>query len=104
MGFYNYGGFNTRRYTLVHGFCFKLFPIGCIGLNPLYKFLLHGSLRDQDTASVIVDTSSKWPSSEVLVVGENRHAMLGNYNRPARVLQATQQVCLVKLSLYTAVG
>ncbi len=29
-----YGGFNTRRYTLVHGFCFfKLFPIGCIGLN-----------------------------------------------------------------------
>ncbi len=22
---------NTRRYTLVH--CFKLFPIGCIGLN-----------------------------------------------------------------------
>ncbi len=29
-----YGGFNTRRYTLVHGFCFsKLFPIGCIGLS-----------------------------------------------------------------------
>ncbi len=29
-----YGGFNTRRYTLVHGFCFlKLLPIGCIGLN-----------------------------------------------------------------------
>ncbi len=29
-----YGGFNTRRYTLVYGFCFfKLFPIGCIGLN-----------------------------------------------------------------------
>ncbi len=26
--------FNTRRYTLVHGFCFfKLFPIGCIGLT-----------------------------------------------------------------------
>ncbi len=26
MGFL-YGGFNTRRYTLVHGFCFKLFPV-----------------------------------------------------------------------------
>ncbi len=29
-----YGGFNTRRCTLVHGFCFfKLFPIWCIGLT-----------------------------------------------------------------------
>ncbi len=29
-----YGVFNTRRYTSVHSFCFfKLFPIGCIGLN-----------------------------------------------------------------------
>ncbi len=33
-----YGGFNTRRCTLVHvhvhGLCFfKLFPIGCIGLS-----------------------------------------------------------------------
>ncbi len=27
---YIYGGFNTRRYTSVHGLCF---PIGCIGLN-----------------------------------------------------------------------
>ncbi len=26
-----YGGFNTRRYTIVHGFC--LFPIGPKGLN-----------------------------------------------------------------------
>ncbi len=26
-----YGGFNTRHYTLVHGFCFlKLFSVGCI--------------------------------------------------------------------------
>ncbi len=26
-----YGGFYTRRYTLVHGFCFfKLLPVGCI--------------------------------------------------------------------------
>ncbi len=25
-----YGGFNVRRYTIVHGFCFfKLFPMGC---------------------------------------------------------------------------
>ncbi len=29
-----YGGFNTRYYTLVHGFCFfMLFSIGCIGLH-----------------------------------------------------------------------
>ncbi len=29
-----YGGFNTRRYTSVHDFYFfKLFPVGCIGLN-----------------------------------------------------------------------
>ncbi len=29
-------GFNTRSYTLVHGFCFfKLFPIVCIGLMSL---------------------------------------------------------------------
>ncbi len=27
-----YGGFNTRRCTLVHSFFFKLFSIGCIGL------------------------------------------------------------------------
>ncbi len=28
-----YGGFNARRYTIVHAFCFfKLYPIGCIGL------------------------------------------------------------------------
>ncbi len=26
--------FNTRHYTLVHGFCFfKLFPVGCTGLK-----------------------------------------------------------------------
>ncbi len=29
-----YGGFNTRHYTLVRGFClFKLFPIGCMELK-----------------------------------------------------------------------
>ncbi len=29
-----YGWFNTRRYTSVHGFYFfKLFPIGCVGIN-----------------------------------------------------------------------
>ncbi len=33
-----YGGFNTRRYTLVHGFClFKLLPIGCM---LLYAYLM----------------------------------------------------------------
>ncbi len=33
IGFYK-EGFNTRRYTLVHGFCFfKLFSIGCVGLT-----------------------------------------------------------------------
>ncbi len=33
MGFYTEALINTRRYTLVHSFCFfKLFPIGCIGL------------------------------------------------------------------------
>ncbi len=32
--YHRYGGFTTRCYTLVHGFCFfKLFPIGCIGLK-----------------------------------------------------------------------
>ncbi len=32
MGFL-YGGFNTRHYSLVHGFCFfKVFPIGCTGI------------------------------------------------------------------------
>ncbi len=34
IGFYSvYGGFHTRHYTLVHGFCFlKLLPVWCIGL------------------------------------------------------------------------
>ncbi len=34
-----YGGFNTRRYTIVHGFCFfKLFPMG-------FKELINGLER-----------------------------------------------------------
>ncbi len=38
-------GFNTRCYTLVHGFCFfKLFPIGCIWVNCIkYTKPVHAS-------------------------------------------------------------
>ncbi len=40
-----YGGFNTRRYTLVHGFCFfKLFSIGCIGLRGFHCTTQHACL------------------------------------------------------------
>ncbi len=49
---------HTRRYTLVHGFCFfKLFPIGCIGLNNL-SLALTG-----DTRLVLMETCMEWKAA-----------------------------------------
>ncbi len=57
MGFM-YGGFNTRRYTLVHGLCFfKLFPIGCVGLNHLLLALTG------DTRLVLMETCMEWKAA-----------------------------------------
>ncbi len=46
MGFYM-EVFNTRCYTLVHGFCsFKLVPIGCVGLTTVL-FVSHLCIKQE---------------------------------------------------------
>ncbi len=51
-----YGGCNTRRYTLVHCFCFfKLFPIGCILLQMILSI----------NAFVVLRVYGKWTFSSV---------------------------------------
>ncbi len=66
MGIYT-GGFNTRRYIIVHGFClFKLFPIGpkelsyLIQIKPIFWQVLHSiTINWRETVLTTTITSSQ---------------------------------------------
>ncbi len=97
-----YGNFTTRRYTLVHDFCFfKLFPIGCLGLicNPrLYMFyeLCKPRLR---TNADLVNSLALVPLQALI-----RYTIDGR-SRPARhwyVCPQTSLTSLVSLSTLMA--